>query len=53
MDPTQRAFRHLHVVPNEVELRVPALREEELVWVADLDLTAGDLEDLLPRGWHW
>ena len=43
----QRSFRDGHVIADQVELRVARLREEDLVRVADRDLTPGDLEDLV------
>src|SRR2546428_13504900 len=52
MDAAQCPLRDRHVVANEGELRVPGLRKEELVRVTDLDLAAGDLEDLLLRRGH-
>jgi hypothetical protein len=41
----QRAFGDSHVVPGEIELRMPRLREQHLVRVRDGDLAPGDVED--------
>ena len=45
----QRALGDRQVVADEVELGVPALREEDLVRVRDRDLAPVDPEDLLLR----
>ncbi|TML47279.1 MAG: hypothetical protein E6G19_00070 [Actinobacteria bacterium] len=41
-DVVERARRHVDVVLDELTLRQPALREEELVRVGDLDLVTAD-----------
>ena len=46
--PHQRAVGHGEEVADQVQLRVPGAREVDLVRVADRDLAAADLEDLLP-----
>ena len=47
--PDERPVGDGEEVADEVQLRVAGLREVELVRVADRDLAAADLEDLLPR----
>ena len=49
-DPAQRAVRHREVVVDQVELGVPARREDHLVRVGDRHLTPGDLQHR--RGRH-
>src|SRR5213078_1577016 len=48
-DPTQRSFGDRHVIANQIELGVAALREEDLVGIADRDRPAGDFQDLVFR----
>ena len=43
----QRALGHGQVVPDQVQLGVPGAREIDLLRVADRDLAARDLDDLL------
>ena len=48
----QRALRHRQVIANQVELGVTGLRKEDFVGIADGDLTARNLDDLLLRCRH-
>ena len=48
-DPTQRSFSDCHVIANQIELGVAALREENLVGIADRDRPPGDFQDLVFR----
>jgi hypothetical protein len=51
-DAHQRAVRDAHVVLDELELRDPGLREEDLRWVGDRDLVPVEVEDLRLRPRH-
>src|SRR6184192_3408262 len=48
-DPTQGSFGDRHVIADQIELGVAALREEDLVGIADRDRPPGDFQDLIFR----